>query len=94
MELAGSRVKLGRLVGSWLLPTKLPWWSVFDVTLLSTDHAGPGAQWYHITALVEINKQTKRQYQRKIFLFDGKPAAYCEHRIRYCSKEERLSSQV
>ena len=47
-------------------------------------------EWYHTSAsLVEINKQTKRQYQRKIFkLPDGKPLRLrCEHRIRFCSTE-------
>ena len=47
-------------------------------------------EWYHTSAsLVEINKQTKRQYRRKIFkLPDGKPLRLsCEHRIRFCSTE-------
>ena len=47
--------------------------------------------WYHTsTALVEIDKQTKRQYKRKNFsLPDGKVIALtCEHRIRFCSAED------
>jgi hypothetical protein len=43
-----------------------------------------------MAAKVEINKQTKRQYQRKKFsLPDGEVIDLkCEHRIRYCSKEQ------
>lgn len=47
-------------------------------------------EWYHTsTPLVEINKQTKRQYQRKNFtLPDGKVIPLtCEHRVRSCTAE-------
>ena len=52
----------------------VPWLKVWD--------------WFHTsTSLVEINKQTKRQYKRKNFVLpDGKIIPLtCEHRIRFCT---------
>ena len=50
----------------------------------------PSRNRFHNASKVEINKQTKRQYKRKRFaLPDGEEIQLtCEHRIRYCSKEE------
>ena len=47
---------------------------------------------YHTAACakVEINKQTKQEYRRKKFVLpDGEQIDLkCEHRVRYCSKEQ------
>ena len=59
----------------------VPWENVWD--------------WYHTDSpLVEINKQTKRQYTRKKFqLPDGKELSLtCELRTRSCGKEELARS--
>jgi len=49
-------------------------------------------KWYHGSecSKVEFDKQTKRKYKRKLFeLPNGTSISLdCEHRIRYCSKEE------
>jgi hypothetical protein len=55
-------------------------------------------EWFHGPECrkVEIDKQTKRMYKRKLFTLPNGTTLHlhCEHRIRYCSKSELAESYM